>query len=196
MSFKNIFLSTTLLAISFSSYAEETASENTGFFIGGFAGQTKSTLEGYKETVNSYGVYGGYNFTPMFGLEGSFFTTSSYSKYDSNLRAAGSGGLTFTPKITFAINDAVSLYLKAGVAALVYVEEYKYANYSNYYDRNAAWEGIGSTFGVGAEFRIVNGLKLRISYDQYRAVVADDNDYYSDLHMKLSQGSVGLHYQF
>ncbi len=196
MSFKNIFLSTTLLAISFSSYAEETASENTGFFIGGFAGQTKSKLEGYKETVNSYGVYGGYNFTPMFGLEGSFFTTSNYSKYDSNLRTAGSGGLTFTPKVTLPINDAVSVYLKAGVAVLAYVEEYKYANYNNNYDRNASWGGIGNTFGVGAEFRIMNGLKLRVSYDQYRATIEDDNNYYNDMDLKLSQGSVGLHYQF
>jgi hypothetical protein len=61
-----------------------------------------------------------------------------------------------------------------------------------------SWGGVGETFGVGGEFRIAKGVRLRVGYDYTSADIENlDYDYYYDnFEVSLSQVSVGVHYQF
>jgi outer membrane immunogenic protein len=209
MSVRKLFLFTAFFTASCSSYAEDPSVSDTGWFVGGTLGQATSSLGRVDSTDNSFGLYGGYNFTPWFGLEGSFISADRGTDKYNEVRSASIGGFTVTPKLTFVINNTVSLYAKAGLSALAYVvEEYDSYYYDGYdydydydygynYGNDSSWAGLGTTFGVGAEFRLVKGLKLRISYDQASATLENDSRYYSfDIDAKISQTSLGLHYQF
>lgn len=191
MSFKKLVLVTTLFSASFGAYAQDSSVEDTGWFVGGSIGQAKSELDGgWKTTDTSLGIYGGFNFTKWFGLEAAFLSAEK-KKYDFDFSL---GSLSLTPKFTLAINDAVSLYAKAGLSSVVLTVEYEDEDFG---DESEDWSGIGTSYGIGAQFHIVNGVKLRISHDVISAdLESDDYDYDDDLETDIAQTSVGVHYQF
>ncbi len=198
MNCKNIGFTALLLATSVSSLAQEQTLVDTGWYIGGAIGHQSSELKDSatsKSTDASFGVFGGYNFQPWFGLEGSFYLGETDVDGSSSLRSAGFGVLSITPKFTLAINDAAALYVKAGLASIGYSEEYRSG--SRYSRSNTeSWSGAGTSLGIGAEYRIHNGVKIRLSYDQFRATLEDVDDYYADIDAELFQTSFGVYYQF
>lgn len=196
MIFKKIALTSLVFVMSASVFAQEEGANDTGWYVGGYLGSQSSELKDYgthKNTDTTYGVFGGYNFSPWFGLESSFLVNETDER-DSSIRSAGFASASLTPKLTLALNDQIALYFKAGFASIAYSEEYR--NNGWYSDDDESWAGTGSTFGVGGEYRINNGLRLRLSYDQARATLEDVDDYYADKKVKLFQTGLSLYYQF
>lgn len=180
MSFKKLVLTTALLSISFSAYSQDSSVEDTGWFVGGSLGQFKAEFEtGYNEKDNGLGIYGGYNFNKWFGLEGSFGSVE-YGDADFSI-----GNLSVAPKLTLVINDVVSLYAKVGLSTVALIDDE--------YDED--WSGVGATYGVGAQFGITKGLKLRIGYDLIDVTLEND-DYDLEADTDLTQTTLGVHYQF
>lgn len=183
MSFKKLVLTTALLSISFSAYSQDSSVEDTGWFVGGSLGQFKTEFEsGYNEKDNGLGIYGGYNFNKWFGLEGSF---GSVEHGDADISI---GNMSVTPKFTLVINDVVSLYAKVGLSIVVLTED------EDEYD--ADWSGVGATYGVGAQFGITKGLKLRIGYDLVDVTLENDDFDDFEVDTDLTQTTLGVHYQF
>lgn len=181
MSFKKLALFTALFSASISSYAQDASVEDTGWFVGGSIGQAKSEInDGLKTTDTSVGVYGGFNFTKWFGLEAAFLATDK-DKYDISL-----GSFSVTPKFTVVVNDSVSLFAKVGLSSVSLTDD----------ELDLDFSGTGETFGIGAQFRLAQGVKLRISYDHISAELEDDDDYYYDIDTDITQTAVGVHYQF
>ncbi|MES2676365.1 MAG: porin family protein [Pseudomonadota bacterium] len=196
MIFKKIALTSLVFVFSTSVFAQDEVTNDTGWYVGGYLGSQSSELKDYgtwKNTDTSFGVFGGYNFSPWFGLESSFLVNETDER-NSGIRSAGFASGSLTPKFTLAINDQVALYFKAGFASIAYTEEYR--NNGWYSDDDESWAGVGNTFGVGGEYRINNGLRLRLSYDQARATLEDVDDYYADKKVKLFQTGLSLYYQF
>jgi len=181
MLFKKLVLATSLLSISFSAFSQDSSVEDTGWFVGGSLGQFETEFEGGDSVKdNGSGIYGGYNFNKWFGLEGSFGSVE-HGDYDISI-----GSLSVAPKLTLVINDVVSLYAKVGLSVVALIDDE--------YDED--WSGIGQTYGVGAQFGITKGLKLRIGYDLIDVTL--ENDDYDDLEVDadLTQTTLGVHYQF
>jgi outer membrane immunogenic protein len=213
--FNKLVIGTALLVTSFSSYSQETvqemASDNIGWYVGGLVGQVSSEFyNGPKENDTQFGVYAGYNFNAWFGLEGTVFSANQDRDIRLYFNPTHLVGFSITPKFTWAINDAFSLYAKVGLSVLTYStddvtyqSDYAYSDsgsrtYANHNDGDS-WGGGGETLGVGAEFRIAKGIRLRIAYDYVDADIENlDYDYYfeENLDVKLSQASLGIHYQF
>jgi outer membrane immunogenic protein len=213
--FNKLVISTALLVTSFSSFSQETAqemaSDNVGWYVGGLVGQVSSEFGGGpKEDDTKFGIYAGYNFTSWFGLEGVLFRAKQGIYANSYFNPTSMLSFSVTPKFTLAINDAFALYAKVGLSVITYSTDYIYyqqnADYNDFGPRNSAnradgdaWGGGGETLGVGAEFRIAKGVRLRLAYDYVDAEIENlDYDYYyeDDLDVELSQASLGIHYQF
>jgi opacity protein-like surface antigen len=209
-----LVISTALAVAPFSSYSQEisqdTPTDNTGWYVGGVVGQVSSEFaNGPKEQDSTLGIYGGYNFSSWFGLEGALFGANQSLDTRGYFSPTFLVGFSVTPKFTLVVNDAVAIYLKAGVSILTYSTDYSYYQQDYVYsdsgarrnvdrDNGDSWGGVGETFGVGGEFRIAKGVRLRIGYDYTSADIENlDYDYYYDnFEVSLSQVSVGVHYQF
>jgi opacity protein-like surface antigen len=197
MIFKKIAVISLFSAIAVNCYAQEEIVNNTGWYLGGYLGTQASELEDVgtrKNTDTSFGVFGGYNFTPWFGLETSFLLNETDVEDKSTTRSAGFINASIAPKFTLAINDTVAVYVKAGLSSVGYSEEYR--SRRRYSDDTESWAGTGSIAGVGAEYQITNGVRLRLSYDQVRATLEDVDDYYADKDVTLFQTGLGVYYQF
>jgi outer membrane immunogenic protein len=180
MLLKKLVLATALLSISFSAYSQDSSVEDTGWFMGGSLGQFETEFEtGYSEKDSSFGIYGGYNFNKWFGLEASFGSV----EHEIDGSDVSIGNLSVAPKFTVVINDVVSLYAKLGLSVVVLTDDE--------YDED--WNGVGTTYGVGAQFGITKNLKLRIGYDLIDVTLEND-DYEVDT--DLTQTALGVHYQF
>jgi outer membrane immunogenic protein len=224
--FNKLVIITALLVASFNSYSQEnpqeipqtlpqespklipekSAVDNTGWYVGGLLGQVTSEFDnGPTENDVKAGVYAGYNFTPWFGLEGALFSSNQNLDNNTEFSSALLVSFSVTPKFTLAINDTFALYVKTGLSIMTYSTDYTYsADYTDsgwrrYTNSGDSWGGGGATVGVGAEFRLTKGIRLRIAYDYVDAEIENlDYDYYfeEDVDVTLSQASLGIHYQF
>jgi opacity protein-like surface antigen len=173
--------------------------DNTGWYVGGFFGNQSSDIEKTSRTISdshyTFGALAGYHFTPWFGLESTLFTNNQDASKSSALRSTGTIGVTFTPKVTWEINNRLSVYAKAGLSSLAYYEEYRSDRRFDEDDTDT-WRGVGSTYGVGANLSLSANTWLRLSYDKHQARVDDADNKLSDIDLDLAQTSVGLYYQF
>lgn len=188
-----------------SALADETAGQNNrGWFVGGHL----SYAEGEAEIGNApdldengigFGVYGGYNFSDWFGLEGSSFQSENMADDRAGLDSAEFFTLSFMPKLTVNFNDNVGIFFKAGPTFVMYTEEYN--DYDGYYwDDEFDWSEVLLGAGVGTEIAVQDGVKLRLSYD-YVSGTLDENWYDWDApsdraDVTLGRFSLGVHYQF
>jgi opacity protein-like surface antigen len=202
MSFKHLVLTAAILTSATNSFAQNLPSPDTGWFVGGSISnaETKTKIDDappYKTSDIGFNIYGGYNFTELFGLESSFVTANIQdSGQDASIDA-----LSITPKLTFVINPTISLYLKAGLAFVVVTVDDDYYDYDDdyyYYDDDDYWGGLGVMVGVGAQFSLTDHLKLRLSVDSTDATLEHSTDYYDnyDIETTLTQTALSLHYQF
>ena len=204
MSRKQLVFFACMLFVPFNSYGDVGGKDDTGWFVGGLVGTTSTNTEmkntfSQNKNTGVYGAYGGYNFTDWFGLEGSYFNTVDVSDSRTNLIKASYFGLTIAPKVTYRVTPFFSIYAKAGLA---------YLNYKETYDNviffvrgtEQTWSGITSTLGVGGQFDIKYGIKVRIGFDRVAGSIgSNDKTSYNDIaniDAKLNSISLGVHYQF
>lgn len=177
--------------------------DHTGWYVGGLVGVAKTDTEvdglvDQKENAGAFGVYGGYNFTRWFGLEGSIMETGDVGDDRADLDSAGFGALTLTPRFSLHLNDTFSLFGKFGYAFVAYGEEYDDYN-SDVGDDEALWYDSLITYGLGAQIATPVGVNVRLSHDVFRGEL-DDGDLgfnsVPDADIDWRQWSLGVHYQF
>jgi len=175
------------------SVAAETDRE--GFYVGGDLGTTELSFDEGSDSSSEYsvGVYGGYHFNDWFGIEGHIFGTGDYSdesNFDSNAAV-----FSIAPKLTLQFNDIFSGYAKAGLAYIVISNEVDtgYGTYTN------DLSGVGYVLGLGVNAAVSDNLILRLGYEHTSGDLEFEHESYylnGDYTAKLSQFSLGIHYQF
>lgn len=163
-----------------------------------------------------FGVYGGYHFNHFFGLEASIFGSGDLGENDVDVTATS---FTLTPKFTYQINDIVSVFAKFGVAMTTgdisefstYSRSNADGSYENYYKNDADFDGYGVTYGIGVNVSITEHLNMRLGYDVVKTdldmdssdslsiegvVVYEHHDRDKNVDTKLSNFTLGMHYQF
>jgi outer membrane immunogenic protein len=111
------------LALARLSIAKAADLDDTGWFVGGQLGYSSTTADmagGLPEEadIESYGAYGGFNFTEWFGLEGNILMTGSIPGDGEGLISTDYLAMSFSPRFTYHLNPVFSLYAKAGLGLM------------------------------------------------------------------------------
>ncbi len=166
--------------------------DNQGWYVGTSMGNARFNYKGGSDDVFFSGAYWGINFIDAFGLESTLIATTDESKGVKNTFLA----LTITPKINIQLHRRFSLYMKGGVALSIQVADFN----DEEEDDMPSWSGSIPTYGFGGEFRIIEGLEARLSYDNIKGKLAhdDNSSFYTfqDADIDLDLVTVGIHYQF
>ncbi len=179
--------------------------DKAGWFVGSGVGMVmlevkpinQPQLASKKENTTLYTVFGGYNFTDWFGLEFDLSASTDFTDVNTG-RDAYILGTSFTPKLSYSLNESLDVYLKAGFQYLAY--EQTYGTYSNY---DITWNGIDPILGAGLQFSFPSGVKARLDY-KYSSLTLDrsENSLYSydiydeEIDLTFSSITFTLNYQF
>ncbi len=142
--------------------------DSQGWVVGGGLGSMHLSIDPVGDTAESKtsetalvaSIFGGYNFTPWFGIEFDVSQSEKFSDRDTP-RDAYVLGSSFSPKVIFPISESLSAYLKVGVQLL----DYKVSanGFSEDYDDLGLF-AIDPFIGFGFQLSPVNGLRLRLDY--------------------------------
>ena len=140
-------------------------------YIGAKVGQYD--LDGAKDTGTAYGVYGGAKFTPNFGLEAEYMTTSDEDFNAANEYSADVYGLYGTYDYNF---PGSQMYAKGrlGVAKNKVEYDSKVTNVADYSKSKTSIAG-----GLGLGLNLAPNAAVEVAYDWYPQVenrVGDDLD--------------------
>ena len=181
--------------------AEENTPNTTGWDLGGGIGTASIELEPKfyrdlpttKVTTSQITLHTAYHFTKMFGLEADIFGTGTFEEEIAQ-NDASLGGMSFTPKVRFHLNDFFSLYVKAGVQFMSYDIEYTFG------DRT--YNGLDYTFNAGAVIAATNNLRVKLDIKHVNMTLEDDyiwiaGDTYKDEYdLSLTNFTLSTSYQF
>ena len=172
-------LATTLLTNNVSA----DTSNDRGFYIGGALSSIDITLGQIDSSAVGVIFVSGYDFTEWFGLDGQLLVTTGL---DINDEENAFASMSIAPKFSLPLNSHTKLFARAGLASAAFSDEY--SDYS----------GIGITYGIGAEFKLNEGVFARLSYDQLNADMEDvDDDFFSpDIDVDMSQIVASVYYRF
>lgn len=179
--------------------------DNRGWYVGGALSYATGEVEVRNQKLLDeegvgFGVYGGYNFSDWFGLEGASFHSDNMRDDREGLDSAEFFTLSFMPKLMVNVNDSFGLFFKAGPTFVMYTEEYERYSGRYYWDDEYDWSDIMLGAGLGAEIAVQERVKLRISYD-YVSGSLDENWYERNapsnrVDVSLKRFALGVHYQF
>lgn len=190
------------------------AAQAPGWYVGGNLGQSAATIDDARITSNlmgqglatrsisdrdrdtAYKIYGGYQFTPNFALEGGYFDLGKFG-YTATTSPTGTltgdiklKGLNLDAVGTLPITEKFSAFGRVGV---------------NYAEATDAFAGTGAVsilnpapnkrdtnykLGVGLQYAFTESLALRTEIERYRVNDAIGNNGHVDVF------SVGLVYRF
>jgi OOP family OmpA-OmpF porin len=157
-----------------------TASQAAGLYIGGNISQPE-----YRAGVNGtimpggedmgYKLYGGYQFSPFFALEGGYLDLGKEDNATGNVQGRGA----FLDAVgTFPIAPSWSLLGSAGIAQARFKT-------STGNDSSPAFK-----LGVGVQYDFTKQVAMRLQYDRYRFT-----DVFNDK-LGVGETSLGLKYAF
>ncbi len=163
-----------------------------GAYIGVNAGRTdqKVFAEGIsgtaKDTTTGYKLYGGYDFSKNFGVEGGYMDSGDGKAVFSNgfFVEGKTTSLYVAATGTLPLNEQFSLFAKAGVAT-----NRAKLNNSNgvYFDERTT----SPVLGIGAAYAVSKNIALVIEYENFGKTVKIDDDY-----VKTELLSIGARYNF
>ncbi|MCE9687983.1 porin family protein [Shewanella sp. AS16] len=185
---KCLSIASSILILTCGMAAAHAETDKTGFYVGGSLGQMQVELNhgDFDESGVGFGVYGGYHFNEWFGLESHLFVSGDLDVGNVGVAAAS---WTFAPKLSYQINDTLSVYAKAGAALMAVVFD------SAFSDQD--FSGQGWTYGVGINAAVTEHLNLRLGYDIIKGDMDSKKGWrVKDLDTEISAVTAGLHYQF
>jgi OOP family OmpA-OmpF porin len=190
------------------------AQEALGGYVGGNVGGTRadfdnnalnSSLVRQGFAINSttsdnrgtgYKLYGGYQFTPNFALEGGYFDLGRFSSR-SNTTPTGTfsdttrvRGLNLDLVGTLPISDRFSVFGRVGAAYAQSKSNFDSTGFVPVNTSNRSRNGTNVKFGVGVQYAITDALAVRAEFERYRI-----NDPIRN-HGNIDMASVGLVYRF
>jgi OOP family OmpA-OmpF porin len=187
------------LAISAAMAVDATAAEDSGWYVGAGAGQSRARIDdarivggllesGFDTTAIkddnrhfAYKLFGGYQFNRYFALEGGYFDLGRFGFTADTVPAAG---LTGNTKLTGANLDAVgTLPLSEKFAVFARVGyDYTYAKdaFAGYgevvvSDPHPSTHSSNYKFGVGLRYELTDHVSLRTEVERYRVEDAVGN---------------------
>lgn len=155
------------------------------FYLGGSVGQADHKMNRsdwaqggsnstYKDTATGYKIFGGYQFTPMWGIEGGYIDLRRYEATVTPAVAANAG--TATVKVnswslfgtgTLPIANGFSAFGKLGISR----NTSKMSFTSNGVAFNASDSGSSNktsfAYGIGASYAINKQVAVRVEYEDF-----------------------------
>lgn len=162
-------------------YGNMTAQPYLGAKIGQY------DLDGADDEATSYGVYGGAKFTPNFGIEAEYLTTSDADFSSSSEYSADTYGLYATAD--YAVPNTGGLYGKGrlGVAK----NEVEVERKSNLIKGTSKASDTGVAGGLGLGYNIAPNASIEAMYNWYPSIETDSgND------LDASGVTLGAHFKF
>lgn len=144
-------------------------------YIGAKVGQYSP--DDAEDDAVSYGVYGGYKFTPEFGVEAEYLTTSDTDAYEDRLEkseySADVLGLYATYDYVF---PTTALYAKGrlGVAKNEIDVEYKDKVFNTSESESFSDTGVAGGLGLGYNFNPM--VSAEVMYNFYPTIDFDDGE--------------------
>lgn len=178
--------------------------DTTGWYVGGEAFQSFSKIDGgsaflVDEDAVGLGAYGGYHFTPLFGLEANISISGDLSDDRENLRDARLSTVSVMPKLVVPITGSLAFFAKAGLVFVDYAEDYRDTD-SYWYDDDAGWSDLVVGAGLGAQIEVAPRFNVRLSYDYADGDLSEDrfseNAPVRDIDVRVEKFAIGMHYQF
>ena len=153
-------------------------------YIGAKIGQYD--LDGAKDEATSYGVYGGAKFTPNFGLEAEYLTTSDEDFNNVTEYSADTYGLYATADYAFPNTGGLYGKGRLGVAK----NEIDLESKSNVVKVSSDNSDTGVAGGLGLGYNIAPNASVEAMYNWYPTVEIGNTDY------DASGVSLGAHFKF
>jgi len=182
--FSGIALATT---ISTATFAETTATNTSGFYIGGNYGYLKVDSDDDFDDSNdvTQGIIG-YRLNPFLAVEGSRI---NFGRYGGSLANAETKGYTAALKGSLPITQTMEVFIKGG--QLWHETDYNVAGFSGSSDDKSLFAG------AGVNFNITENLLVTAQYTWYDVDIDTDNvSSDSEFETDFNQASVGAEYRF
>lgn len=151
----------------------------------------------------TFGVYTGFNFNTKWAIEGAVLYLPDIDKRPSDIPIDDVylTAFTLTPVYHFDISANVSMFVKAGIGFLIYVEDFKKHDIeTNRHSSSDYWAAAGFSYGVGIEIDVSRSLSTRLIYDYLKSdLEADDENHHtkqSDVEGQVALLSFTLQYNF
>ena len=190
------------------------AQQAPGFYLGGNVGGTRSDFnndginnalvkQGFAirststdKSDTGYKLYGGYQFTPNFALEGGYFDLGRFG-YGSTTIPAGSfsgstrvKGLNLDLVAMAPLSDRFSVFGRVGAAYAQSRANFNSTGFVPVNNSNSSRNDTNLKIGIGLQYAITQALSVRAELERYRINDPIRNRGYIDM------ASVGLLYSF
>jgi OOP family OmpA-OmpF porin len=161
-------------------------------YIGANVGRSeqKVDLDGFsfKDSNAAYKVYGGYNFTQNFGIEGGVADLREAEISGNGARVSSKPvSVYFAATGTLPLNEQFALFGKAGVAST----HVKFHASAPGYSESASDNQASPFVGVGASFALNKNVAIVAEYEYFGKIAKD-----GDANVKADLLSVGVRYKF
>jgi len=181
-----------LLAIGLLAPSWAVAQVSTPWYIGASAGTTQASINttrilenltngGFPNASitednrqNAYKVFGGYQFTPNFALEGSFFELGKYG-FTANTTPTGTltgeirlRGLALDAVLIAPINQKFSLFAKLGANYAEARDHFTATGAVTVSSPNPDTSQLNPKIGVGLKYQMAEALAFRAELERYR----------------------------
>ena len=192
-------LQTTVLALATASLLSVSAQAAVNYagqpYIGAKVGQYNPDIDDSDDidSATSYGVYGGYKFTPEFGVEAEYLTTSDEEVYDNALEkseySANVYGIYATYDYAF---PTTALYAKGRLGFAKnevdaeYTDKFISANNESFSESDT---GVAGGLGLGYNFTPM--VSAEAMYNFYPSIDLGDGDDFD-----ASGVTLGAHFKF
>ena len=150
------------LAVLFLAGAASAAEAGT-FYVGGGGGQASADKGAYDDQDTAFSLFGGYQFNRYFAVEGGYADFGEIKPSSGSSLKADTFHLTAVG--TLPVNDAFSLYAKAGAHRWDADEKLSVLGGDD--------SGTDPTYGVGAQYRINERFAVRAEVSRFELGDAD-----------------------
>jgi outer membrane protein W len=176
---KSVLLASALVLAGLSSSA--VAAE--GWFVRGEAGTTTLEIDGAEGDDDTFGVRGGYFFTPNVAVEG-FYTNYGDDSGDGVSIKASGYGVGVVGKKNFGPNEHTGFFISGRVGAVHIETKLGVDGVGN--AKDSSTEGY---VGVGAGYDFTRNFGLSLNYDYAKTDIFD-------VDAKLKTATLGIEYRF
>lgn len=185
------------------------ASDGKGAYLGFNLGSTSFDDDGLHsrysfldidDSDSKWGIYGGYNFTTWFGVEGQYSDLGSYKASYTSTNAfveyKGDEFQSFSVAAKFRTNfsEKFNLFAKTGIAYLEATESIKFTS-----GRSASYsDSAGALYlAAGAAFYLSKQVSISAEYESHTFGVETGSSNYSETYtQQVSSFNLGFQYDF
>lgn len=180
-------LTTTVLAAPAVWAQDNTARDNSGFFISGSYGGYKSHGGEFDDDNDLLGASLGYQFNEFIALEADYIDFGNFGDDDvrAKLKGVGLGVIGRLP-----VTDTFGVYAKAGAfASALDVDAF---------DESETYDEVSPFVGAGVDFRVTKQLTAFAEYDRYNVDIDEDdfNGQVTNDGPEFDTARVGMRFQF